>query len=157
MIAIARENEKIVWEEMLPLVRIRERDSRRITNYQDAGEHVVGLTADPVSRTYWVYTDKSILEVLVKNEDRDVWRAKLEKGDHSGALSFVKVSLSLHPSTTLLTHHSLLLSAISFFPNKEMAFSSRDALSRQHNVMPNPAGRSNTSAYDLSTSTSGMH
>lgn len=38
-----------------------------------------------------MYTDKSILEVLVKNEDRDVWRAKLERGDHAGALSFVKV------------------------------------------------------------------
>jgi hypothetical protein len=61
---------------------------------QDGGEHVLGLTADPVSRTYWVYTDKSILEVLVKNEDRDVWRAKLEKGDHTGALSFVKVRSS---------------------------------------------------------------
>lgn len=40
-----------------------------------------------------MYTDKSILEVLVKNEDRDVWRAKLERGDHAGALSFVKVRL----------------------------------------------------------------
>jgi hypothetical protein len=59
---------------------------------QNTDERALGLTADPVSRTYWVYTDKSILEVLVKNEDRDVWRAKLERGDHTGALSFVKVS-----------------------------------------------------------------
>jgi hypothetical protein len=61
---------------------------------QNPDERALGLTADPVSRTYWVYTDKSILEVLVKNEDRDVWRAKLERGDHAGALSFVKVSCS---------------------------------------------------------------
>lgn len=40
-----------------------------------------------------MYTDRSILEVLVKNEDRDVWRAKLEKGEYSSALGFVKVSL----------------------------------------------------------------
>lgn len=59
---------------------------------QNSDERALGLTADPVSRTFWVYTDKSILEVLVKNEDRDVWRAKLERGDHTGALSFVKVS-----------------------------------------------------------------
>lgn len=40
-----------------------------------------------------MYTDRSILEVLVKNEDRDVWRAKLEKGDHLSALGHVKVCI----------------------------------------------------------------
>lgn len=63
---------------------------------QGADEHALGLSADPVSRTYWVYTDRSILEVLVKNEDRDVWRAKLEKGEYSSALGFVKVRPCKH-------------------------------------------------------------
>ncbi|WWD16593.1 hypothetical protein CI109_101021 [Kwoniella shandongensis] len=75
VVGISRENEKIVWEEALPLA---------------GDERAIGLSADPVSRTFWIYTDRSILEVLVRNEDRDVWRAKLEKGDFSEALSHVR-------------------------------------------------------------------
>lgn len=35
-----------------------------------------------------MYTPHSIIEIVVKNEDRDVWRAKLQKGAFSDALSF---------------------------------------------------------------------
>ena len=52
----------------------------------------MGLTADPVSRTYWISTDKSILEVLVQAEDRDVWRLKLDRGDFTEAARHAKVS-----------------------------------------------------------------
>ncbi|WVQ94630.1 hypothetical protein IAU59_001710 [Kwoniella sp. CBS 9459] len=75
VIGISRENEKVVWNEQLPLA---------------ADEQAVGLSADPASRTFWIYTDRSILEVLVRNEDRDVWRAKLEKGEYSDALTFAR-------------------------------------------------------------------
>ncbi|KAK4687400.1 vacuolar protein sorting-associated protein 18, partial [Tremellales sp. Uapishka_1] len=75
VVGISRESEKVVWEETLPL---------------GAGEKPLGLSADPVSRTFWVYTDRSILEILVRNEDRDVWRAKLEQGDFSSALSYTR-------------------------------------------------------------------
>jgi hypothetical protein len=46
-----------------------------------------------VSRTFWIYTDRSILEVLVRNEDRDVWRAKLDKNEFGEALRFARVAL----------------------------------------------------------------
>ncbi|KIR32632.1 hypothetical protein I352_05059 [Cryptococcus deuterogattii MMRL2647] len=55
-----------------------------------ADEKAIGMSSDPVSRTFWIYTNKSILEVLVRNEDRDIWRAKLEKGEYVDALNFAK-------------------------------------------------------------------
>ncbi|EAL21567.1 hypothetical protein CNBC6050 [Cryptococcus deneoformans B-3501A] len=72
---VSRENEKVVWEEKLPL---------------SVDEKAIGMSADPVSRTFWIYTNKSILEILVRNEDRDIWRAKLEKGEYTEALNFAK-------------------------------------------------------------------
>ena len=54
-------------------------------------EKAIGMSADPVSRTFWIYTDRSILEVLVQTEDRDVWRAKLERNEFAEALQFARV------------------------------------------------------------------
>lgn len=76
---ISRETEKVVFEEMIPL---------------SGDEEIIGLSADPVSRTFWIFTKRSILEILVRNEDRDVWRAKLEKGDFADALLMAKVSMA---------------------------------------------------------------
>ena len=80
LVGISRATEKVVFEESIHLA---------------SDEHVVGLCADPVSRTFWICTNRSILEILVRNEDRDVWRAKLEMGDFAEALGMTKVSLVL--------------------------------------------------------------
>lgn len=58
---------------------------------QKPNEQVQGITADPVRRTYWVYTDQSILELEHKNEDRDVWKIYMEKGKYRAALQYAKV------------------------------------------------------------------
>ena len=50
-----------------------------------------GLTADPVRKTYWVYTDQSIWEIGVTNEHRDVWKIYLEQGKYDGALQYATV------------------------------------------------------------------
>lgn len=55
-------------------------------------EKAIGLSGDPIGQTFWVYTDKSILEVLVRVENRDVWRYKLGKGEYTEALTFASVS-----------------------------------------------------------------
>jgi hypothetical protein len=49
------------------------------------------LTADPVRKTYWVYTNQSLFELVVGNEDRDVWKIFLEKGKFEVALKYAKV------------------------------------------------------------------
>jgi hypothetical protein len=48
-----------------------------------------------VSRTYWVYTERSIFELVITDEARDVWRAKLEKGAFEEALTYAKVCYAL--------------------------------------------------------------
>lgn len=73
VVAVSRENEKVVWDESITL---------------GPGEKAIALSSDPVSRTFWVATTSSIVEVVVEKEDRDVWRAKLEKGQFSDALDY---------------------------------------------------------------------
>jgi hypothetical protein len=77
IVAITREDEKVVWSEVLPL---------------GANEQPVCLSSDPISQTFWVCTTQNVLEVLVRQEERDVWRAKLEKKEYVDALKYAKVS-----------------------------------------------------------------
>lgn len=77
IVAITREDEKVVWSEALPL---------------GANEQPVCLSSDPISQTFWVCTTQNVLEVLVRQEERDVWRAKLEKKEYVDAFKYAKVS-----------------------------------------------------------------
>lgn len=70
-------DDRVVFEETLPL---------------KARERVIGSSVDISRQTYWVYTDASIFEVVVRNEDRDIWRVHLERGAHESALKYVKTS-----------------------------------------------------------------
>ena len=42
-------------------------------------------------KTYWVYTDQSLFELIVGNEDRDVWKINLQKENFDVALRYAKV------------------------------------------------------------------
>ncbi|KAH7928483.1 hypothetical protein BV22DRAFT_1058671 [Leucogyrophana mollusca] len=55
-------------------------------------EAVRGLTADPVRKTYWVYTDQSMFELVVGNESRDVWQIYLAQGKFDVALKYAKTA-----------------------------------------------------------------
>jgi hypothetical protein len=68
------------------------------------GEEVKGLVADPVRKTYWAYTSLSLYELSAKNEDRDVWRIYLEKGNHELALKYAKASNFTHIFSQMLTY-----------------------------------------------------
>lgn len=76
VIGISSLDEKLVYEDLLPL---------------KAGEEVRGLAADPVRKTYWVYTSLSLYELSAKNEDRDIWKVYLEQGSYDRALKYAKV------------------------------------------------------------------
>ncbi|ORX36495.1 Pep3/Vps18/deep orange family-domain-containing protein [Kockovaella imperatae] len=75
IVGVSRETEKVVYNEAIPVA---------------SGENVIGLSSDPAHGTYWVSTDRSIFEVLIQDEDRDVWRAKLEKGEFQDAHHYAK-------------------------------------------------------------------
>jgi vacuolar protein sorting-associated protein 18 len=68
------------------------------------------MTADPVRKTYWVYTNHSLFELVAGNEDRDVWRIYLEKGNFDVALKYAKVVTKL---LVLLSYHSSVLQTAS--------------------------------------------
>lgn len=59
---------------------------------QRPNEEVRGLTADPVRKTYWVYTNQSIFELRVDNESRDVWKIYLQQNKYDVALRYAKVN-----------------------------------------------------------------
>jgi vacuolar protein sorting-associated protein 18 len=59
---------------------------------QKPREEVIGISADPVRHTYWVYTNKSIYELDITKEDRDIWKTYLDQGKFDVALRYAKVS-----------------------------------------------------------------
>ncbi|KAF7985304.1 hypothetical protein HWV62_6475 [Athelia sp. TMB] len=77
VVAICNLDEKMTYEEIIPL---------------KVNEEVRGLIADPVRKTYWVYTNQSMFELVVENESRDVWRIYLEKGQYDVALRYCKTA-----------------------------------------------------------------
>ncbi|TFY65613.1 hypothetical protein EVG20_g5479 [Dentipellis fragilis] len=75
--AMSTLDEKLTYEEILPL---------------KPGEEVRGLTTDPVRKTYWVYTDQSLFELVIKDEDRHVWKVYMERERFDLALKHAKTA-----------------------------------------------------------------
>ncbi|KAL1762015.1 Pep3/Vps18/deep orange family-domain-containing protein [Schizophyllum commune] len=75
--AICSLDERLAYEEVMPV---------------KPTEEVKGLAADPVRGTYWVYTDQSLFELGVGNDDRDVWKVFMKQGHFDVALRYVKTA-----------------------------------------------------------------
>ncbi|KAL7317653.1 tethering complex subunit [Mucor circinelloides] len=73
--AVCRLNDKIVFEEVIPL---------------NKDEVVQGLAVDDIKRTYWIYTSDAMYELVIKDEDRDVWKLYLQKKNYTVALQYCK-------------------------------------------------------------------
>ncbi|KAJ3023908.1 UNVERIFIED_CONTAM: hypothetical protein HDU68_008416, partial [Siphonaria sp. JEL0065] len=56
----------------------------------EENEFVIGLVVDEVKETYWAYTNLSIHEIIVNDEDRDVWKIHLSRKNFETALTFAK-------------------------------------------------------------------
>ncbi|KAG8908085.1 hypothetical protein FRB99_000529 [Tulasnella sp. 403] len=70
-------DERLVWEEALPL---------------KPNEKALGLATDTKNSTYWLYTDSALFELVIKDEDRDVWNVYLRKESYDLALRYAKSS-----------------------------------------------------------------
>lgn len=55
-------------------------------------ETIQGIAADPIQETYWIYTTAAIYEMVIKNEDKDVWQLYLDKKEYDMALEYCKTS-----------------------------------------------------------------
>lgn len=75
MMAISSLDDRVVYQEDLPL---------------KPNEHVIGTTVDVARKTFWVYTDASIFELVVRHEDRDVWMVYLQRHAYDTALRYAK-------------------------------------------------------------------
>ncbi|KAJ3274967.1 hypothetical protein HK104_003995, partial [Borealophlyctis nickersoniae] len=73
--AIHSLSSEVVYDEEIPL---------------EFGEKVLVMTSDPIKSTYWVCTTLALYELIVTEEDRDVWRLHLEKKSFDAALAYAK-------------------------------------------------------------------
>lgn len=49
------------------------------------------LAIDPVKKTCWMYTSQAIFELVVKDEDRDIWKHFLSSSNWDQARRYAKV------------------------------------------------------------------
>lgn len=96
----------------------------------------------------------------MRNEDRDIWRAKLEKGEYADALNFAKVSNSQFPRSPFedcssFEDRHFYKRTLSFL-NKVTIYSNKDGIFSLPNVTPRQTGALNTSRYDSLTRMSEM-
>lgn len=104
------------------------------------GEQVIGLAVDPVRKTYWIYTNLSLFELVTGDENRDVWSIYLSQGQHEVALRHAKVNNTLNCLQVhiLISHHHCYrqrLKETESFPHKPMHTSSQPNISSQLSAM----------------------
>ncbi|POW04223.1 hypothetical protein PSTT_10546 [Puccinia striiformis] len=56
-------------------------------------EKIRSITMDYVEQTYWIYSQDSIFELIIKNESKDIWKVYLNRKDYEKALSYVEMSI----------------------------------------------------------------
>jgi hypothetical protein len=77
LVGVGNLDDRVAYDERLPL---------------NGRETVRGMASDPIRKTYWIYTDQSIYELVLRNETRDVWDLYLKQGQYEMALQYASVS-----------------------------------------------------------------
>jgi hypothetical protein len=54
----------------------------------------LGLEKDLLKGSFWIFTNQVLYEFLIMDEDRDVWKLQLSKGNFEEALKYAKVTFS---------------------------------------------------------------
>ncbi|KAI1879518.1 hypothetical protein JX265_002472 [Neoarthrinium moseri] len=54
----------------------------------DQGQKGLGLYVDQQKNTFWLFTAQEIFEIVVRDEDRDIWRIMLERQQFDQALQY---------------------------------------------------------------------
>jgi vacuolar protein sorting-associated protein 18 len=87
LVAVNRLNNRIIYKEKISSVPIL---FSSLT--QKPTERYSGIAADHKAQTYWIYSASSVTEIVVTDEDRDLWEIHLQKSQFTSALAFAKVS-----------------------------------------------------------------
>ncbi|KAI9807325.1 MAG: hypothetical protein M1833_000068 [Piccolia ochrophora] len=56
----------------------------------EPGQTALGLVTDQKASTFWLFTSQEIFEIVVNDEDRDVWKIFLDRGQFDSALAHAK-------------------------------------------------------------------
>ena len=56
----------------------------------EPGQRALGLAADLKKNTFWLFTTQEIFEIVVSDEDRDVWKIMLKRDQFDAALRYAK-------------------------------------------------------------------
>lgn len=70
-------------------------------------ETLIGLCADPHNSTYWAYTTENIYEVVVNDEDREIWKTFLENKNYEEALRLARDTYSRDAACVAYGDHCL--------------------------------------------------
>ncbi|KAK5629705.1 hypothetical protein RRF57_005420 [Xylaria bambusicola] len=54
----------------------------------EEGQKALGLYVDQQKNTYWLFTSQDIFEIVVRDEDRDIWRIMLQRQQFDTALQY---------------------------------------------------------------------
>ena len=76
IVAINRLDERIVFDQVI----------------LEPGQSALGLLADQKKNTFWLFTTQEIFEIVVTDEDRDVWKIMLKEQKFDAALQYAKDS-----------------------------------------------------------------
>ncbi|KAI9890555.1 MAG: hypothetical protein M1814_003895 [Vezdaea aestivalis] len=74
VIAVNRLDGKVVYDQMA----------------LEPGQNALGLVTDSKKNTYWLFTSTEILEIIVNDEDRDIWKIMLKDQKFDAALTYAK-------------------------------------------------------------------
>ncbi|KAH0559514.1 hypothetical protein GP486_003971 [Trichoglossum hirsutum] len=55
-----------------------------------AGQIVLGLAVDQKKNTFWLFTNQEIFEIVVSDEDRDIWKIMLKDEQFDAALRYAR-------------------------------------------------------------------
>ena len=76
IVAVSRLDEHIVYDQVV----------------LEPGQRAIGLLADQEKNTFWLFTTQEILEIVITDEDRDVWKVMLKELRFESALQYAKGS-----------------------------------------------------------------
>lgn len=54
------------------------------------GERLIGISADYLKSTYWIYSNTNVYEITVNDEEKDIWRAMIGNNEYENALSVAR-------------------------------------------------------------------
>lgn len=54
-------------------------------------EKTLGLVCDSARKTYWVSTNQNLYEIIVTDEDQDIWKIYFERKQYKEAMVVAKV------------------------------------------------------------------